>query len=122
MWFDINGPCVLCGSNEELQLDHIDPQTKISHRIFTWSEERRLKELAKCRVLCWRCHKKKTATEQPKGEQKVGVKLTNQDIIDIRRTYKPGVRGCGYKALAHKYNVSHQTISRIIKRQKWKHI
>lgn len=52
--------CVRCGNHNELELDHIDPNTKVSHSIWSWSKERREKELAKCQVLCHTCHKEKT--------------------------------------------------------------
>jgi hypothetical protein len=62
-WVTTNGPCVKCGSMEYLQVDHIDPSQKVSHRIWTWSKERRAAELAKCQVLCLVCHKAKTRAQ-----------------------------------------------------------
>lgn len=59
-WFKENGPCRKCSSWENLELDHIDPSTKESHLIWSWSDERRLIELAKCQPLCHKCHKLKT--------------------------------------------------------------
>lgn len=66
--------CVECGDNEYLELDHIDPETKVTHSVWSWSKERREVELAKCQVLCENCHKKKTseyrkakARENPHG-------------------------------------------------------
>ena len=56
--------CRLCGSVKDLQLDHIDPTQKISHRVWSWRFERREAELAKCQVLCRSCHKDKTAKDQ----------------------------------------------------------
>lgn len=53
--------CVRCGSAEQLELDHIDPEQKVSHRIWSWSQERRDAEIAKCQVLCAECHKAKSA-------------------------------------------------------------
>jgi len=53
--------CAKCGSDIDLELDHIDPPTKVSHSVWSWSEEKRKTELAKCQVLCAECHKKKTA-------------------------------------------------------------
>lgn len=55
--------CVSCGGTERLEFDHIDPKTKISHSIWSWSKERRASELAKCQILCRSCHKKKTAAD-----------------------------------------------------------
>lgn len=52
--------CVKCSSKENLELDHIDPTKKITNNIWSWSEERRLEEIAKCQVLCEKCHKIKT--------------------------------------------------------------
>lgn len=52
--------CIFCGSIERLELDHIDPKLKISHKIWSWSFERRVIEIAKCRVLCHTCHKKRS--------------------------------------------------------------
>jgi 5-methylcytosine-specific restriction endonuclease McrA len=52
--------CAHCGSTENLELDHIDPTQKVSHKMWGWSEERRNVELDKCQVLCKECHDKKT--------------------------------------------------------------
>ncbi len=62
-WLAQNGPCVACGSTEELEVDHRDPDQKISHRIWSWSTARREVELKKCQVLCAACHKVKSASE-----------------------------------------------------------
>lgn len=60
-WLDANGPCEQCGSDKDLEVDHIDPSQKVSHRIWSWSDERRAAELAKCQVLCHVCHLAKSA-------------------------------------------------------------
>lgn len=62
-WFRANGPCVDCGSWERLELDHENPADKIAHAVWSWSEPRRLAELAKCKPRCKSCHQKKTARE-----------------------------------------------------------
>lgn len=59
-WIEKNGPCKSCGSTEDLEVDHINPEEKVSHRIWSWSEERRTTELKKCQVLCSKCHAIKT--------------------------------------------------------------
>ena len=55
--------CARCGSTENLELDHIDPTGKVSHKIWSWSTERRAAELAKCQVLCRGCHQEKSWAE-----------------------------------------------------------
>ncbi len=55
--------CAICGSKERLEVDHIDPKSKVDHKVWTWSEPRREAELAKCQVLCYEHHKAKTARE-----------------------------------------------------------
>ena len=52
--------CVICGTTEDLQVDHIDPSQKVDHNVWSWSLARREEELAKCQVLCWPHHKEKT--------------------------------------------------------------
>lgn len=55
-WFDTNGPCQHCGSDQDLELHHIDRNTKIDHKAWSWNQERREAELAKCVALCANCH------------------------------------------------------------------
>lgn len=64
-WIDANGPCRRCASTIDLEVDHIDPSTKVDHRVWSWSPERRIAELRKCQVLCRHCHQAKTMTENP---------------------------------------------------------
>jgi hypothetical protein len=59
-WFDENGPCVDCGSQENLELDHVDPTIKVDHKVWSWTKIRREIELAKCMVRCESCHLKRT--------------------------------------------------------------
>ena len=58
-WFE-GKRCFKCGSSDNLELDHIDPVIKVSHRIWSWSEEKRENELSKCQCLCKECHNEKT--------------------------------------------------------------
>ena len=69
-WF-ADKKCVKCGSIQNLQIDHKDPNTKDAslranhtNSIWSWSRERREKELNKCQVLCKSCHKEKTSAER----------------------------------------------------------
>ena len=61
---EFGGQCVKCGSKENLEFDHIDPKTKISHVMWSWAEVRRRAELTKCQLLCSDCHKAKTAKDR----------------------------------------------------------
>lgn len=63
-WLLENGPCKKCGSSLDLELDHVDPNSKISHRVWSWSALRRDAELVKCQVLCKQCHLSKTEEER----------------------------------------------------------
>lgn len=53
--------CVDCGATERLELDHEDPAQKVSHRIWSWAQERRDAEIAKCVVRCADCHRERHA-------------------------------------------------------------
>jgi rRNA maturation endonuclease Nob1 len=76
-WLVQNGPCKLCGSKEDLEVDHIDAKKKVSHRIWCWSLPRREAELKKCRVLCRSCHQKKTA-EALDGSYKIPSEVVKE--------------------------------------------
>ena len=58
----LGGKCAQCGATDDLEIDHIDPATKVSHRIFSWSWARIESELSKCQLLCVPCHFQKTLT------------------------------------------------------------
>ena len=65
--------CIKCGSKEQLELDHVNPKEK------EWNPKRSMgsknlterfwKEIDKCQLLCYDCHKEKTK----KGFEKGGV-------------------------------------------------
>lgn len=52
--------CCKCGTTENLELDHIDRTQKVTHRIWSWSKEKRDVEIAKCQILCHDCHVEKS--------------------------------------------------------------
>jgi hypothetical protein len=60
----MGGKCARCGAAERLEVDHIDPSTKIAHSIWSWAADRRAAELAKCQLLCRPCHITKSADER----------------------------------------------------------
>ena len=58
-WF-ADKSCVQCGSVDRLELDHIDPNTRITSALWDRSAAFREAELTKCQVLCRKCHRVKT--------------------------------------------------------------
>jgi hypothetical protein len=112
--------CVKCGSIERLELDHIDPKQKrrkSDHALWSWTEHKRNEEIAKCQVLCHKCHLEKTKTD---GVYLVGEKnphslLPKKDIEYIRLNYEShGKNGNSGRALAKKFGVSFKYISAIV--------
>lgn len=78
-WIETNGPCKMCGSKNDLEIDHIDRSEKARDIATIWSlrKERREQELAKCQVLCASCHDSKTMAERgpsivPHGNTRYG--------------------------------------------------
>ena len=95
-WF-ADKHCVKCGSTDELQLDHIDPKTKVNNSIWSWSVARRVVELEKCQVLCYPCHKVKTREQVPITQ---GVQLVQHGDYSM---YKKGCRCVPCKASVAPY-------------------
>lgn len=50
------GCCEDCGSVIDLEVHHVDPSKKVTHRIWSYSAAKREEELKKCKVLCGDCH------------------------------------------------------------------
>lgn len=111
--------CVKCRSTQNLELDHINPNEKVSHKIWGWSEERRTKELAKCQVLCHKHHLEKTAEENrirgsvPNLKQR---KLTDDEVLFIRNS----IGKLSDRDLAKLYKVGKTTINYIRNRNTYK--
>lgn len=59
--------CFVCGSGENLQLHHIDKTKKETHRIWSWSAERREAEIKGCVVVCSSCHAQLHALDRVKN-------------------------------------------------------
>lgn len=116
-WFFENGPCIICDSWENLELDHINPKLKISHNIWSWSEEKRQQELKKCQILCEKCHLEKTKLYF--RELHLGKPIHKMRIMtDYQLAEAKLIRACfGYtmKELSKIYNVSHNGLSHNLK-------
>ena len=65
----LGGVCVVCGTTERLEFDHIDPTLKdfTMANASSFSEARWQAELSKCQLLCHQCHKNKHACSEPCG-------------------------------------------------------
>lgn len=125
-WIESNGPCKHCGSYEDLEVDHIDHNSKEIPIRCIWSrkESIRIKELSKCQVLCSRCHKEKTKLEGSrhknvaKGEKVWSSKLSEDRVREILK-----LKGkMTIRAIGEKFGVSHASINDILKGKKWKHV
>lgn len=62
-WF-ADKSCARCGATDDLHIHHRDPAQKVAHAVWSWREERRLVELAKCDVLCRGCHESHHSLER----------------------------------------------------------
>ena len=69
----MGGKCVKCGTTEHLQFDHINPLEKsynISNNFFRKDID---KEIAKCQLLCSKCHLEKTKNDWVDGVLYQGI-------------------------------------------------
>ena len=119
-WFDKNGPCAKCRSWNDLQIDHRDPATKINHRVWSWRQDRRDAELAKCQVLCATCHNEKTKAYFAilfSGDGSHFAKLTSSNVADIRAR---AAERESFAELGVEFGVATNTIRRIVSNKLWK--
>ena len=71
----LGGMCVFCGSTENLEIDHIDPTTKLftlGSKLASVSETKYLIEIVKCQLLCHVCHMSKSISEAGKQRKAHG--------------------------------------------------
>lgn len=71
----LGGTCVNCGTDKNLEIDHVIPEDKsfsFGSGYLELKLETVLKELQKCQLLCVNCHKDKTFTDLGYGKIKHG--------------------------------------------------
>lgn len=70
----LGGKCVVCGTTENLEIDHINKKDKSFQITQRWSVsiEEYNKELAKCQLLCNLHHKEKSSREHDWGREGFG--------------------------------------------------
>lgn len=120
-WFNANGPCVECGSWDDLELDHKDYKVKWKHAIWSYSQMIRVRELSKCQVLCSSCHKKKNMIEgsKVKGSHHGHAKLTETQVVEILLLLSQGSTPTEISKI---YPVSDRMIRNIRDGANWKHV
>ena len=85
VWMTLGNKCVRCGCKHNLQLDHIDPQTKkfdVTPKLGSklgplWEE------IHKCQLLCESCHREKN-----KEDQEV-IQMKRKDFIHVDHRFDP---------------------------------
>lgn len=123
----LGGICKECGTNKDLQFDHIDINTKTYSvsKIMMYKIDTLKNELDKCQLLCNKCHKKKsildgsTYKNTPIGSRVYSSKLAEKDIVKIKQQLANNDK---MKHIAKDYNVSYETIKNIRSGRSWKHV
>lgn len=118
-WLSRNGPCVDCGSWTDLEVDHVDPSAKVDHKVWSWSEPRRLAELAKCVVRCQTCHLRKThagGENIRNGTSNGRAKLDEASVREIRASTGT------VRAVAAQYGISFSQVSAIRRGKRWAYL
>lgn len=67
----LGGKCARCGSSENLEFDHLDPNQKEFRvsEMLDWGEVRLSQEVEKCQLLCKDCHHQKTLENWEYGQE-----------------------------------------------------
>lgn len=121
-WISENGPCAKCGSLEQLEVDHIDSSLKTMNPAAIWSrtEEVRLKELAKCQVLCHDCHVLKTveSKDSSHGENHYKSILNDKQVLWLRKQYLNNVK---FTEMSKELKISPDTARQAV-RKGWTHL
>lgn len=89
----LGGCCAQCGSIDRMEFDHVDPATKAFTIGTSWSTSRAKldAELAKCQLLCFGCHRRKSGDELSveHGEGKTGKRNCRCDLCSpLKREYQ----------------------------------
>lgn len=97
-----NKVCADCGEGTNLEIHHNVPDTKVSHKIFSWSEKRFKSEIKKCSILCNECHKYRTFLQRS-----ILSDSESLELVDLRHT-----EGLGFKKLAKHFGIGDHNILR----------
>jgi hypothetical protein len=108
--------CHDCGSSDGLEIDHVDPDEKVEHRVWSWRADRRLAELDKTVPRCRDCHRRKGLVN---GELLRSALLDEDDVRALRVF---GRRRMTCATLGELFGVSPSTISAVLNHRTWRHI
>lgn len=114
----LGGKCVECGTNESLELDHIDRNSKSFPISRPPSEKEFWEELKKCQVLCKWCHRNKSTIDH-QGDNCPHAKLNSVQVKEIKELISQGIKGT---EIAKKYQIGTMEISRIKNNKRWQHL
>jgi 5-methylcytosine-specific restriction endonuclease McrA len=119
-WLTDNGPCVDCGSEDDLEVDHRDFTQKVTHRVWSWSAARRAAELDKCVVRCAPCHVIKTNAEGSRravrGTANWHAKLTEEDVVEVRKRIAAGET---LTSIARLFKIDRRSVGDILHGRSW---
>lgn len=110
--FFSNKSCVLCGATTHLELDHVNPEEKITHRIWSRNEKFRNEELSKCQVLCKSCHQQKSINyckQKFTGKDlKANHKISDELFLQVVELNKSGL---SLRKACEQLKISYSTFS-----------
>jgi len=115
--------CAHCGSRDNLEFDHINPATKkfaIGNQAST-SWRRLVIEVKKCQLLCYGCHKTKSAAESAAwntgrfaGENSGNAQLTNKQVAQLRQLFRDDPR-LTIRKLAKQLDMAEKVVRQILR-------
>lgn len=114
--------CVRCGSTKNLELDHIDRSTKVSHNIWSWSKKRREAEIEKCQVLCRDCHKAKSLKFGDQGKPGETNPMSKLREIDIKYIFALRESGMSQKEIGAEFGINQTAVGKVLRRVTWSHL
>lgn len=124
----LGGVCVVCGIQEALDFDHVDPSTKLFRIANGWrySEELFWAEVAKCQLLCRPHHIEKSLREKSLGGWGAGRRGSpgsgKRKLRELDVKYIRGLSALGHsqRAIAREFGVNQTCIGKILRGENWK--
>ena len=118
-WLAIHGPCAACGSWDRLEVDHVDPDKKVTHRVWSWCKDRREAELKKCQALCFTCHKKKSIAHFVPLMSGLRNWNARANPAMVRKIRAQAASGDSLATLVRRHGLSKTTVASIVRGERW---